>query len=76
MGADIKVEGKVAVIEGVNSLWGTSVKAPDLRAGAALVLAGLAADGTTTVSDIHYIDRGYESVENELSKLGAKIIRR
>lgn len=76
MGADIKVEGKVAVIEGVNSLWGTSVKAPDLRAGAALVLAGLAADGTTTVSDIHYIDRGYESVENELTKLGAKIIRR
>lgn len=76
MGADIKVEGKVAVIEGVNSLWGTSVKAPDLRAGAALVLAGLAADGTTTVSDIHYIDRGYESVENELSQLGAKIIRR
>lgn len=76
MGADIKVEGKVAVVEGVNSLWGTSVKAPDLRAGAALVLAGLAGEGTTTVSDIHYIDRGYESIENELCSVGAKIIRR
>lgn len=76
MGADIKTEGRVAVIEGVKSMWGTSVKAPDLRAGAALVLAGLSSEGITTVSDIHYIDRGYESIEKELTSLGASIIRR
>lgn len=75
MGADIKAEGKVAVIEGVASLSGASVVAHDLRAGAALVLAGLAAEGTTTVSGVNYIDRGYERIEHELSGLGAKIKR-
>ncbi len=75
MGADIKAEGKVAVIEGVKSLSGASVVAHDLRAGAALVLAGLAAEGTTTISSIAYIDRGYEHIERELSACGAAIKR-
>lgn len=75
MGADIKAEGKVAVIEGVKSLSGTSVMAHDLRAGAALVLAGLGAEGTTTVSNTAYIDRGYEHIERELSACGALIKR-
>ena len=75
LGADIKAEGKVAVIEGVNRLSGAAVVATDLRAGAALVLGGLAADGTTTVSNIHYIDRGYESIETALRSIGAKIKR-
>ncbi len=75
MGADIKTEGKVAVIEGPSRLWGAKVFAPDLRAGAALVLAALAAEGETTVCDIHYIDRGYEAIERELSLVGADIKR-
>ena len=73
MGARIKVEGNIAVIEGVEKLTGASLNAHDLRAGAALVLAGLAAEGYTTVEDIHYIHRGYEAFEEKLAKLGGKI---
>lgn len=75
MGADIKVEGKVAVISGVKTLYGASVQSTDLRGGAALVLAGLCAEGKTVVSEIKHIDRGYESIETNLNKIGAKIIR-
>jgi len=73
MGAKITVEGNIAVIEGVDKLTGASLNAHDLRAGAALVLAGLAAEGFTTVEDIHFIQRGYEAFEEKLSKLGGKI---
>ena len=73
MGADIKVESNVAVIEGVEKLSGARVVAPDLRAGAALVIAGLMADGFTTVEDIVYIQRGYEDFEIKLKQLGANI---
>lgn len=75
MGADIRVEGKVAVIEGKSKLWGAKTVAADLRAGAALVLAALAADGTSEISNVNYIDRGYEPIENNLSALGGKIKR-
>jgi UDP-N-acetylglucosamine 1-carboxyvinyltransferase len=75
MGALIKVEGRMAVIEGVKRLTGAPVKATDLRAGAALVLAGLAAEGTTDIHNVKYIDRGYENLEEKLRKLGADIIR-
>ena len=60
VGANIKVEGNTAIIDGVERFTGAQVSSPDLRAGAALVLAGLAADGITIVEDIHYIERGYE----------------
>lgn len=73
MGADIKVEGSVAVIYGVDKYTGASITAPDLRAGAALVLAGLAAEGFTTVDDIKYIERGYEDFDSKLRGLGATI---
>lgn len=75
MGADIRVKGNNAVIRGVPFLSGAPVMATDLRAGAALVLAGLAAEGTTTLQGLRYIDRGYESLELKLQKLGAKIKR-
>ncbi len=75
MGANIHVEGNVAVIEGVGRYTGALVSAPDLRAGAALVIAGLAADGYTQVEDIYYIQRGYENFEGKLQKLGARIIK-
>lgn len=75
MGADIKVDGKVAVIEGVESLTGVKVKATDLRAGAAMIIAGLAAEGETVVEDIQYIERGYEDVVEKFSSLGADIRR-
>lgn len=75
MGADIKVEGKVAIVEGVDTLYGTSVLATDLRGGAALVLAGLCAEGITTVTNIRHIDRGYEEIEKILTSVGAKITR-
>jgi UDP-N-acetylglucosamine 1-carboxyvinyltransferase len=75
LGARIKIEGRSAVIEGVDRLMGTEVKATDLRAGAALVIAGLYADGTTEVTDIHHIDRGYEHLEDKLNALGADIQR-
>lgn len=75
MGANIQVEGSIAIIRGVERYTGARVCAPDLRAGAALVVAGLAADGVTVVDDIHYIQRGYENFEGKLQKLGAQIER-
>lgn len=75
MGAKIKVEGRVAIIEGVNKLSGAPVYATDLRAGAAMVIAGLVAEGKTTISNVNYIDRGYERLEEKLINLGAKIRR-
>ena len=73
MGADIKVESNIAIISGVKRYTGARVNAPDLRAGAALVIAGLAADGITVVDDIYYIQRGYEHFEKKLQGLGAVI---
>ena len=73
MGASIKVEGNVAVISGVEKFTGARVSAPDLRAGAALVIAGLAAEGITIVDDIYYIERGYENLDQKLRGLGAQI---
>lgn len=73
MGANISVDGKVAVVEGVGTLMGAPVTAPDLRAGAALVIAGLAAKGVTEVEDIYHIERGYECFEEKLRSLGADI---
>ena len=73
MGADIKVEGNTAIVNGVEKLTGAQVSAPDLRAGAALVIAGLAAEGITIVDDIVYIQRGYERFEEKLRGLGAEI---
>ena len=73
MGANIKVEGNTAYIEGVSGFTGAQLAAPDLRAGAALVLAALAAEGITIVDDIYYIERGYEHFEEKLASLGAMI---
>ena len=73
MGADIKVESNVAIINGVDHYMGARVSAPDLRAGAALVIAGLAAEGITVIDDIHFIERGYEEFPEKLSQVGAKI---
>jgi UDP-N-acetylglucosamine 1-carboxyvinyltransferase len=75
MGANIKVEGRVAAISGIEKLKSAEVKATDLRAGAALVVACLAAEGVSTVHDIYHIDRGYEFIENKFMNLGAKIRR-
>ena len=75
MGASIKVDTKVAVITGVEKLHGCTVRACDLRAGAAMVIAGLAADGTTTIEDIEYIERGYENLIGKLTAIGAEIRR-
>jgi UDP-N-acetylglucosamine 1-carboxyvinyltransferase len=75
MGAKIKVEGRMAVVEGVTKLSGAPIKATDLRAGAAMVIAGLVAEGRTEVHDIQYIDRGYENFEEKLRNLGADIYR-
>lgn len=76
MGAQITVDGKMAIIEGVNHLKAAPVRALDLRAGAAMVIAGLIADGTTQVEDIQYIERGYENIVQKLVDLGADIYRR
>ena len=73
MGAEVQVDGRVAVIEGENRLSGALVKACDLRAGAAMVIAGMCASGTTTVEDVHYIERGYENFVGKLNALGADI---
>ena len=73
MGAQVKVESNIAIITGVEKYTGARVSAPDLRAGAALVIAGLAAEGITIVDDIYYIERGYEHFEEKLSSLGAMI---
>ena len=73
MGANIKVEGNTAIIIGVKRYTGASMSAPDLRAGAALVMAALAAEGVSIIDDIHYIQRGYEDFEAKLQSLGAQI---
>ena len=73
MGANIKVEGNTAIIDGVSGYTGAEINAPDLRAGAALVIAGLVAKGFTTIDDIKYIQRGYENFEVKLRNLGANI---
>ena len=75
MGANVKVEGNTAIIDGVQKYTGAEITAPDLRAGAALVLAGLAAEGYTLIDDIKYIERGYEDFPEKLQSLGAKIAR-
>ncbi len=76
MGADITVDSRVAVIRGVDHLTGAPVKPSDLRAGAALIIAGLAAQGTTEIEDIFHIERGYEEMEVKLRELGADIVKR
>ena len=75
LGADIQIEGNMAVIRGVERLTGAPIMATDLRASASLVLAGLVAEGETTVDRIYHIDRGYENIEEKLGGLGAKIRR-
>jgi UDP-N-acetylglucosamine 1-carboxyvinyltransferase len=75
MGAHIKLEANSAIIEGINSLSGAPVMASDLRASAALILAGLVARGKTEIHRIYHLDRGYEKLEEKLSKIGAKIWR-
>lgn len=75
MGAKIKVDGKVAIITGIDKLNSAPVKATDLRAGAALILAGLAADGTTEIENVEFIDRGYDRIVEKLSSVGADIKR-
>ena len=76
MGADISVDGKVAIVEGVERLTGAPVKASDLRAGAALIIAGLSTEGITEIEDIFHIERGYEDMEVKLRNLGADIVKR
>jgi UDP-N-acetylglucosamine 1-carboxyvinyltransferase len=75
MGADIAVDGHTAVVRGVERLSGAPVMATDLRASASLVLAGLRAEGTTTVQRVYHLDRGYEGLEQKLAGLGARIRR-
>lgn len=75
MGANIRVEGQLSIIDGVPKLMGTSVRALDLRAGAAMIIAGLMAEGSTEVTDIYHIDRGYENFEDKFISLGADIKR-
>jgi UDP-N-acetylglucosamine 1-carboxyvinyltransferase len=73
MGADIRAEGHHAVIRGVGSLSGAPVRAPDIRAGAALVIAGLVADGETLIGDAHHVERGYQDLVGNLASLGAEV---
>ena len=75
MGADIKTEGKFALVEGVPRLYGASVEAADLRGAAALAAAGLCAEGKTELCGVQYLDRGYERFEQVLTELGADIVR-
>ena len=75
MGAKITAQGKTAIFEGVNKLVGAPIYATDLRAGAALLIAGIVAEGTTELYNIHYIDRGYEHIEDKFRQLGANIQR-
>lgn len=75
MGADIKVDGRIAIVRGTEKLTGANVIARDLRGGAALILAGLVALGTTIVEDVEHIDRGYEFIENKLNSVGANVAR-
>lgn len=75
MGANIKVDGKTAVIKGIDNLSGAKISATDLRAGAAFIIAGLIAEGVTEVDNIRHIDRGYQKIENKMREIGAKITR-
>ena len=75
MGANIRVEGRMAVVEGGSKLSGAPIKALDLRAGAACVIAALIAEGETELSNVHYLDRGYENIVEKFGKLGADIRR-
>ena len=75
MGADIRIEGRSAVVRGVDRLTGAQVNATDLRAGAALITAGLVAEGETVISGTQHIDRGYVDIENKFRALGADIYR-
>ena len=75
MGANIKIDGRSAIVEGVRSMSGAPVNATDLRAGAALILAGLAAKGDTEIGSIEHIDRGYDHIVEKLKRVGAKIDR-
>jgi UDP-N-acetylglucosamine 1-carboxyvinyltransferase len=75
LGADIRIDGHTAVVRGVERLSGAPVMATDLRASASLVLAGLVAEGETTIDRIYHLDRGYENIEAKLSALGARIRR-
>ena len=75
LGADIRIDGHTAIIRGVSKLSGAQIMATDLRASASLVLAGLVAEGETTVDRIYHIDRGYENIEEKLGGLGARIRR-
>ena len=75
MGADIQISGKTAIVTGTEKLYGATVTANDLRAGAALIIAALAAEGTTWVKNIHYVERGYENLIEKLTSLGATIRR-
>ena len=75
LGADIEIHGNTALVKGVERLQGAKVMATDLRASASLVVAGLVASGTTTVDRVYHLDRGYERIEEKLSKLGARIKR-
>ncbi len=75
MGADIRVEGSNAIVRGRSNLTGAPLMATDLRASASLILAALAAEGTTTVSRIYHLDRGYEKLDQKLIQLGARIQR-
>lgn len=75
MGADIKIEGRSAIVQGVERLTGAPVTATDLRAGAALILSALTAEGETEISGVHHIDRGYEDIEHKLKRIGANIRR-
>jgi UDP-N-acetylglucosamine 1-carboxyvinyltransferase len=75
MGARIRIGGRFAVVDGVEKLSGAHVQATDLRASASLILAGLAAEGTTEVHRVYHLDRGYENIEGKLSALGAQVYR-
>jgi UDP-N-acetylglucosamine 1-carboxyvinyltransferase len=75
LGATIDVEGNAAIVKGVSKLTGADVMATDLRASACLVIAGLMAEGETTIDRIYHLDRGYERIEEKLSALGARIRR-
>src|SRR5439155_25520192 len=75
MGADIRTEGHHAVIRGVDRLSGAPVRALDIRAGAAMVIAALSAEGETAIAEVHHIDRGYEDLEHKLTTLGAEVRR-
>jgi len=75
MGANIKIEGHSAIIQGKTNLQGSSVNATDLRAGAALIIAGLSSEGRTEIGQIYHIDRGYDGIEEKLRNIGANIYR-